>query len=143
MSHLNNSRKLSRRWMVAGVGAVWLSSASPAWAGSYLNRAALLVGEAGREAALLRKHLYDKEFAMLVHRVSIGRLKAAREMLVPKEVIEAHPHLLLMLEKFERAAQAAVDRHPQLFLKRLRQARDERQVFGSILKQLGWELPPL
>ena len=114
-----------------------------AWAGSYLNRAALLVAEASREANYLRARLYDKELARLVHELSIGRLKAARAMSVPKEVKEANPHLLLMLERYERACHAAVERNAQRFIKRLGEARDETQVFRSILEQLGWPLPKI
>jgi hypothetical protein len=62
-------------------------------------------------------------------------------MEVPKEVVQAHPHLLLMLEDCERAANAAVERNAEGFLKFQRAARDEEEHFRAILKQLGWQLP--
>jgi hypothetical protein len=45
------------------------------------------------------------------------------------------------MENCERAASAAVERKPEEFLKFLALARDEEQLFRTILKQLGWELP--
>jgi hypothetical protein len=118
-----------------------ICSAGVAWAGSYLNRAAVLVQHAREEGEYLRNRTYDVELARVMQRVAQGRLQAARETLVPKEVVQAHPHLLLMLEHYERAAAAAVDGKPQKVPALINQARDEEQIFRSILRQLGWPLP--
>jgi hypothetical protein len=112
-----------------------------AWAGSYLNRAALLVAQASREANYLRPRLSDRELARTVHKLAAARLKAASTMQVPKEVAQAHPHLLLMLENYERAADAARGGRQERFFEFLTHARDEEGILRGVLKQLGWPLP--
>jgi hypothetical protein len=112
-----------------------------AWAGSYLDRASLLVFEANSELDYLRRKLYDRELGRMLHELSEARLRAGRDMLVPKEVIQAHPHLLLFLENCERAAGHAAEGRGKAFVKFLSLARSEEQLFRGILKQLGWELP--
>ena len=133
--------RCSRRTLALLVASSSLLFATRAWAGSYLDRAALLVAEAGRESDYLRSRLNDPEQARLIHELSAARLKAAGGMTVPKEVAQAHPHLLLVLENYERAAAAAVDRRPQRFLIYQVRARDEERVLRGVLKQLGWSLP--
>lgn len=118
-----------------------LLTTSAAHAGSYLNRAALLVVEAGRESEYLRGRVNDKDLAELVHRVATARLDAASRMNVPKEVVMAHPHLLLTLENYERSAQAATESKAERFLIYQQRARDEESVLRGVLKQLGWGLP--
>lgn len=120
-----------------GVGLV----ATDAWAGSYLDRAALLIGEANRASEYLRRRLYDGELARVVHRGALARVAIASEMLVPEEVVPAHPHLLLVMQHHERAANAAVERAAKEFLRHVAQATDEERVLRAVLKQLGWELP--
>jgi hypothetical protein len=60
---------------------------------------------------------------------------------VPKEVVQAHPHLLLTLENYERAADAAVAGEADRFMIYCQRAQDEERTFRAVLKQLGWELP--
>lgn len=134
-------RTLQRRRWMQGVLLGVLAWGAPAHAGSYLDRAGFLLFEANAELDLLRRKLYDRELARMIHELTVARLRAAGSMLVPKEVAQAHPHLLLCLENCERAAGAAADRNQKEFLKFLRLARDEEQLFRGILKQLGWELP--
>lgn len=110
-------------------------------AGSYLNRAAMLVTQASRESEYLRGRVSDKDLAELVHQVALARLEAASRMNVPKEVVQAHPHLLLTLENYERAADAAVQGHSDRFLVYQQRARDEEVILRGVLKQLGWSLP--
>lgn len=118
-----------------------LCSGRVATAGSYLDRAAFLIGQATKENEFLRKRLYDRELARLVSQVARGRLESAKATLVPKEVVLAHPHLLLMLEHYERAAAAASEGEIARYVEHERAARDEEQIFRGILKQLGWSLP--
>lgn len=118
-----------------------LSLSSIAWAGSYLHRSALLLSNSASEADYLRSRLHDKELAKLVHAVAKARLEAAGQMTVPKEVVQAHPHLLLVLENYERAADAATRGEAERFLVLHLRARDEDRTFRSILKQLGYLLP--
>jgi hypothetical protein len=100
-----------------------------------------LVGEANRASEYLRRRLYDGELARVVHRGALARVGIASEMLVPEEVVPAHPHLLLVMQHHERAANAAVERAAKEFLRHVAQATDEERVLRAVLKQLGWELP--
>lgn len=119
-----------------------LSIARPADAGSYLDRSSLLLTQATAESDYLRNKLSDLELARLIHALAVARVKAATSMTVPKEVAQAHPHLLLVLENHERAADAARVGEAQRFLIYQQRARDEERVFRGILKQLGWPLGP-
>lgn len=133
-----------RAWLV-GLACVVASCllVGRVWAGSYLNRAALLVFQASQEADYLRTRLGDRELARVVHEVAEARLRAAGRMEVPKEVALAHPHLLLTLENSERAMEAAAEGEHGRFLVHVRRAREEELVLRSVLKQLGWPLPNL
>jgi hypothetical protein len=68
-------------------------------------------------------------------------MKAASTMQVPKEVAAAHPHLLLMLTNYERAAESAERGRSERYFIYQQRARDEERVLRSVLKQLGWPLP--
>jgi len=136
-----------------GVGRVgrrrvlWLGALSAllipgiAHAGSYLNRAGMLVAQASQESDYLRARVNDKDLAELVRRVALARLEAASRMNVPKEVVQAHPHLLLVLENYERSAAAATEGQAERFLIYQQRARDEERTLRGVLKQLGWSLP--
>ncbi|HMR04668.1 MAG TPA: hypothetical protein PKA88_02810 [Polyangiaceae bacterium] len=126
---------------MASIGAVLGTFALPAQAGSYLDRAALLVNQAGRDADYLRARLTDKDLAKVIHTLASARVKAASTTPVPKEVTLAHPHLLLVLENYERAAEGAAKGQTQRFLIYQLRARDEERVLRGVLKQLGWPLP--
>ena len=115
----------------------------PAWAGSYLDRAALLLTEANHAGHLLRTRLGDKEFIHMVHEMSRARIEVATHMLVPKEVAVAHPHLLMVLENFERAADAAEHHEPQSFLLYLQKATEEERILRSYVDRHGWSIPNL
>jgi len=125
--------------MLAGVAPFLL--VAPAEGGSYLNRAAMLVVQGSRESEYLRGRVNDKDLAELVRQVAVARLEAASRMNVPKEVVQAHPHLLLTLENYERSAAAAVEGHNDRFLVYQQRARDEEGILRGVLKQLGWTLP--
>ena len=114
-----------------------------AWAGSYLDRAALLVSEANHAGYVLRTHLGDKEFSRVVHDISKARLDAASHMQVPKEIAFAHPHLLMVLENYERASDAAEHGDAQRFLVHLQKATEEERIMRSVIEQLGWTLPKI
>lgn len=128
-----------RRLLLAALGA--LLFVSPAWAGTYLNSAALLLTQASHEGDYLRARINDKELAQLIHQLSNARLDAAKSLLVPKEVVQAHPHLLLVLENYERAADAATRGEAEKFLVYQQRARDEDRTFRGVLKQFGYALP--
>jgi hypothetical protein len=125
--------------LLALLGA--LSFTLSAWAGTYLNSAAFLLAQGSKEGDYLRQHLGDKELADLIHKLANARLDAAKNMLVPKEVVQAHPHLLLVLENYERAADAATRGEAEKFLVYQQRARDEDRTFRGVLKQFGYALP--
>ena len=133
--------ELRRRTLLGLLGAAVLLSSSVAFGGTYLNSAALLLAQANSEADYLRARINDKELAELVHRLADARLEAAKGMLVPKEVVQAHPHLLLVLENYERAADAATRGEAEKFLVYQQRARDEDRTFRGVLKQFGYALP--
>jgi len=139
---MTRKNRLSRRHFVwFGVLAASLTLTGLAHAGSYLDRVSILVADAGRDADYLRGRLSDKELARVIHAIAEARVTAASTMQVPKEVAQAHPHLLLVLENYERAAEAAKDGNAQRFLIYQQRARDEEKVLRGVLKQLGWPLP--
>lgn len=131
----------SRRAVGVALMACVLAISFPAVAGSYLDRCQLLVKQATHEGDYLQYRLNNRELARMIHELAEARLKAGRGTEIPKEVTQAHPHLLLMLENYERAADAAAEGEAQRFIVYLRRARDEEQVFRSILRQLGFPLP--
>lgn len=132
----------SRRHALASLlSFALLFTALPAFAGSYLDRLALLVNQANHDSDYLRARLSDRELGRVIHTMAEARVKAAGAMVVPKEIAQAHPHLLLVLENHERAAEAAKDGNAQRFLVYQQRARDEERVLRGVLKQLGFPLP--
>lgn len=117
---------------------VWVGAAH---AGSYLNRASALLRSAELEGKSMSRRFHDKELAQVLHRLAIARGQAANEMFVPDEVKRAHPHLLLVLESYERATDAATRGAHTDFLVALSRAREEAGIFTAVLKQSGWTLP--
>ena len=130
-----------RRVLLGLLAASFSLVSSLAFAGTYLNSAALLLAQASNEADYLRARINDKELAELIHKLANARLEAAKGMLVPKEVVQAHPHLLLVLENYERAADAATRGEAEKFLVYQQRARDEDRTFRGVLKQFGYALP--
>jgi hypothetical protein len=118
-----------------------LTAALPAWAGSYLDRAAILLDEARKEGDLLQPRTFDKELVLLVKTLAEARAKVGRKMEVPAQVTKAHPHLLLVLENYVRAADAADEGNFKKFMEHLNAARDEERNFRAILRELGYALP--
>ena len=131
---------LARRSWLGLLCAALLVTGS-AWAGTYLNSAALLLAQGSSEGDYLRARVNDKELAELIHKLADARLQAAKGMLVPKEVVQAHPHLLLVLENYERAADSATRGQAEKFLVYQQRARDEDRTFRGVLRQFGYALP--
>ena len=136
-----SGRNLPRRALCVLLSVCVLGLSAAALAGTYLNSAALLLAQANNEADYLRARINDKELAELIHKLADARLEAAKGMLVPKEVVQAHPHLLLVLENYERAADAATRGEAEKFLVYQQRARDEDRTFRGVLKQFGYALP--
>ncbi len=132
----------ARRRVLGGLAAVAvLSFAGAAFGGSYLDRAALLLDQARREGDMMIPRTGDKELVKLVKALAEARSKAARKMDVPSQVIKAHPHLLLVLESYERAADAALEGSFKKFMEHINTARDEEKLFRVIIAELGYSLP--
>lgn len=138
-----SERHWSRRALCSLLACSLLALSSTAFAGTYLNSATLLLAQATSEADFLRARVNDKELAELIHKLANARLDAAKTMLVPKEVVQAHPHLLLVLENYERAADAATRGEAEKFLVYQQRARDEERTFRGVLKQFGYALPDM
>jgi hypothetical protein len=130
-----------RRVLALFAFALVLALAAPAWAGSYLDRAALLLDEARREGDMLQPRTSDKEMVLVVKALAEARAKVARKMDVPAAVAKAHPHLLLVLEHCERAADAATEGDFKKFMEHLTTARDEERTFRALIAELGYTLP--
>jgi hypothetical protein len=135
------SRELGRRAVCLLGASALLFVAREAHAGSYLNRAHLMIRHGMKEMEYLRARVNDKELASVVHQLAQARLDAGRKMTVPTEVAMAHPHVLLVLENCERAAQGAVDGDAEKFMIFYQRALDEERTLRFVLKKLGWSLP--
>jgi urease gamma subunit len=132
---------LVRRFLVLVAFAVVCAVAPPARAGSYLDRAALMLDEARREGDMLQPRTNDKEMILVVKALAEARARVGRKMEVPAAVAKAHPHLLLVLENCERAADAASEGNFKRFMEHLMIARDEDRTFRVIIGELGYTLP--
>ena len=132
-----------RRLLALALAFTLAIVALPAIAGSYLDRAAVLLGETRRADEFMLTHFTDRELAMVTHELAEARVKVARKMLVPKEVGNIHPHLLLTLENAERATAAAEEGSLDTFMHHLRIARDEDASFRALLAQQKLDLPAI
>ncbi len=120
---------------------VCVGLSSHAHAGSYLDRAALMLEEARKEGDVLLPRTFDKELILVLKLATEARAKAGRKMEVPAAVAKAHPHLLLVLENYERAVDFASEGNFKKFVEHLNTAREEENIFRAVLKELGYSLP--
>jgi hypothetical protein len=134
--------KLPRSCIVLWVVACLLF-ADRAFAGTYLDTAALLLDESRRSADFVQSHLGDVQLASVAHRLAEARVRAGRDVAVPKDVERAHPHLLLTLEAVERAMAAAEEGEAKRFMRLMVDARREEQTLRVILAQDHLALPDL
>lgn len=132
-----------RRLVVLVAVAFVLVFAPAARAGSYLDRAALLLDEARREGDLLQPRTNDKELVRVIQALAETRARVGRKMYVPPAVAKAHPHLLLVLENCMRAVDAAAEGNFKKFMEHLLLARDEDRTFRALISELGHTLPDL
>ena len=132
---------LFRRFLVLLAFAITIAVAPPARAGSYLDRAALLLDESRREGDMLQPRTNDKEMILVVKALAEARARVGRKMEVPAAITKAHPHLLLVLENCERAADAASEGNFKKFMEHLMIARDEDRTFRALISELGYTLP--
>ncbi len=117
--------------------------AAPAWAGPYLNTSAMLLDENFAAGRWVRANLGDKDLARAAHKMAQARNDVAARMVVPTEVREAHPHLLLSLAAMELAMDAAVQGQISNFIRQLQTSTGEAKTFKAVLKGAGFTLPAL
>lgn len=132
---------IRRAFIVASVLLSLCLWASPVRAGSYLDRAALLIDSSRLERDMVRPRANDKELLRMVHGIAEARSRMARNMHIPKAVALAHPHLLLMLENSERAYAAALTGDLKKFLVCILRARAEDKTFRALIRKFGYTLP--
>lgn len=130
-----------RGFLLASVAAACALASGTAFAGSYLDRAALMLETGKKEADAVKTRTGDKELLLVVKASTEARAKAGRKMTVPPAVVDAHPHLLLVLENYDRALDAAIAGNATKFAECLATATAEESTFKTKLKNLGYALP--
>ena len=131
----------ARYGWIAAIVLFLVSVVTPAFGGSYLDRATLLLDGSERDLAMIGAHMTDKELATMVEVIADARLKAASKMVIPTSIAKAHPHLLLVLEHTERAADAAKDGNFTTAREHLDDAEREDRMFRAQMSELGFPLP--
>ncbi|MEJ7729191.1 MAG: hypothetical protein WKG00_08245 [Polyangiaceae bacterium] len=135
---------MNRRTFLGGcLASAALCVAAPAQAGSYLDRAALLLDQSRKEGDMLQPRTYDKELATMIRALAEARNKAARGMEVPAAIAKAHPHLMMVLENWERAVESALAGNFKRFMEHLTICRNEDQAFRALVAELGFTVPNL
>lgn len=133
---------MNRRHFLGAAAAAALALASRgALAGSYLDRAALMLEEGKKEIEMVKTRTGDKELLLVVKTMTEARLKVARKMIVPAKVVDAHPHLMLVLENQDRALEALTQGNTKKYAECLISAADEERIFRSLIKDAGYALP--
>lgn len=131
-----------RSFLTSAVAAAAASLvAGPAWGGSYLNRASLLLEGSKADRTMAMPRFHDPELLRMVHGVAAARTEAGQAMHVPDEVVGMHPHLVLVLENCERGFLAGVERDRKRFVEHLLRARAEDLVFRTLVRKAGYTLP--
>lgn len=132
-----------RRWLTLVLFLAIFTLPRLAWAGPYLNTAAMLLREGFQACDWVRVNLDDKQLAGYAQQVARTRVDVASKMVVPDEVRQAHPHLLLALAAQERALDAAINGRVAVFLSQVQVARGEKKTLDSVLKSANLSLPTL
>ena len=130
-----------RHFLGVAAAAVVALAARGGVAGSYLDRAALMLDEGKKEIEMVKTRTGDKELLLVVKTMTEARLKVARKMNVPAKVVDAHPHLMLVLENFDRALDSLVSSNLKKYAECLINAADEEKTFKNLLKEAGYALP--
>lgn len=133
---------MNRRRFLALTAAVLAAAIAPAaFAGSYLDRAALLLDGGKKDIDTIKTRTSDKETLLVVKGLTEARLKVARKMNVPEKVAAAHPHLMLVLENQDRAVDALLAGNMKKYAECIVNAADEEKTFRNMIKTLGYTLP--
>lgn len=132
---------IRRRFLTLTAAALAATIAPAAFAGSYLDRAALLLDSGKKDIDTIKTRTSDKETLLVVKALTEARLKAARKMNVPDKVTAAHPHLMLVLENQDRAVDALIAGNMKKYAEGITSAAAEEKTFRDMIKQLGYTLP--
>jgi ribonuclease D len=130
-----------RDFLGAAAAAVITLATRGALAGSYLDRAALMLEGGKKELEMVKTRTNDKELLLVVKALMEARLKVARKMNVPAKVVDAHPHLMLVLENQDRAVDALIAGNTKKYAECVISATDEEKTFKNLLKAAGYSLP--
>ncbi|MEZ4297026.1 MAG: hypothetical protein R3B70_18825 [Polyangiaceae bacterium] len=136
---------IRRHFLTFTAAAAALAALTPALAraGSYLDRAALMLEESRKEIEMVKTRTSDKEVLLVVKALTEARLKVARKMNVPAKVVAAHPHLMLVLENHDRAVDSLISGNTKKYAECLITAASEESTFRTLLKDAGYSLPKL
>lgn len=130
-----------RAFLSTAAAAAVLLAASAALGGSYLDRAALMLDGGRKEIEMVKSRTSDKELLLVVKALTEARVKSGRKMNVPAQVVDAHPHLLLVLESYDRALDALLASNMKKYSECLVNAADEERTFRMMIKNAGFSLP--
>jgi hypothetical protein len=109
----------------------------------YLAELAMLIEGARRLLLWTETYIGEPEFARFAHPMAEGYVDMAGRLVPPEKLINAHPHLLMVVENVERALDAAAAGDTPAFRQRARIVREELLTLDSVLKQLKLRLPEL
>jgi hypothetical protein len=109
----------------------------------YLAELAMLLEGARRLLLWTETYIGDPEFARFAHPMAEGYVEMAGRLVPPEKLLNAHPHLLMVVENVERALDAAATGDTPAFRQRARIVREELLTLESVLKQLKLRLPEL
>lgn len=132
-----------RDFLGVAAAAALLLAARGASAGSYLDRAALLLDGVKKELEMVKTRTGDKELLLVLKALAEARLKSARKMHVPAKVVDAHPHLMLVLENHDRAIDALTTGNTKKYAECVINVVSEEKTFRNLIKEAGYSLPKL
>lgn len=132
---------IRRRFLALTAAALAAAMTPAAFAGSYLDRAALLLDGGKKDIETIKTRTSDKETLLVVKALTEARLKVARKMNVPDKVTAAHPHLMLVLENQDRAVDALMASNMKKYAECIANAAAEEKTFRNMIKTLGYTLP--
>ena len=100
----------------------------PAWAGSYLDRAALMLEQAHSEGDFLQPRSFDKELVLVVKALAETRARMARKMEVPAAVAKIMP--IGICARSQRASESPSS--PGMAMSRMARWKDSRAARARI-----------
>ena len=109
----------------------------------YLAELAMLLEGARRLLLWTETYIGEPEFARFAHPLAERYVDMAGRLVPPAKLLNAHPHLLMVVENVERALEAAGNGDTSAFRQRARIVREELLILDNVLKQGKQRLPEL